>query len=178
MSRRLILLLSLTCGVAVGNLYFPQALAPLVATGLDASPASAALVVTAAQSGYAAGNFLLVPLGDRFPHRPLLVVLLSLTGLGLLAAAAAPALPALVAASALVGVTTVAAQVIVPMAAGIVPPERRGAVMGTLLSGSIGGILLARTFGGFAGERLGWRAPYVVAAAAVLLLAAVLGRAL
>ncbi|WP_207943645.1 MFS transporter [Actinomadura sp. KC345] len=178
LTRRVVFLLSLTCGVAVGNLYFPQAVSPLVASGLDVSPDSAALVVTAAQLGYAAGNFLLVPLGDRLPHRTLIVVLLGVTGAGLLGASGAPALPPLVGASALAGVTTVVAQVIAPMAAGLAGDDRRGAVMGTLLSGSIGGILLARTFGGLIGERLGWRAPYVVAAVVALCLAVALAFAL
>lgn len=74
--------------------------------------------------------------------------------------------------------TTVAAQVIGPLAAGLVAADRRGAVLGTLLSGSTGGMLLARTFGGTLGERLGWRAPYLAAGAVALLLAAVLTRAL
>ncbi|WP_084549690.1 MFS transporter [Actinomadura rifamycini] len=178
LGRRLVLLLALTCGVAVGNLYFPQAVGPLVADGLGVSPGTAALVATAAQFGYAAGNFLLVPLGDRIPHRTLIVVLLVLTGIGLLAAAGSPALPPLLGASAFVGITTVVAQVIAPMAAGLVADERRGAVLGTLLSGSIGGMLLARAFGGVVGDRLGWRGPYVVSAAAALVLAAVLAAAL
>ncbi|MFD3700426.1 MFS transporter [Streptomyces sp. NPDC058646] len=177
MSRRLVLLLAVACAVAVGNLYFPQALGPLVAEGLGVPAGTATLVVTATQIGYTAGMVLLVPLGDRFRHRSLLVVLLSLTGLALLAAGCAPALPPLVAASALVGLTTVAAQIIGPMAAGLVEPGRRGAVLGTLLSGSTGGMLLARTFSGVLGERLGWRAPYLVAAVVALLLAAVLAYA-
>jgi predicted MFS family arabinose efflux permease len=169
-----ILLLALASGVAVGNIYFPQAISPLVAAGLRVPPGSAALVVTAAQFGYAAGIFLLVPLGDRFRHRPLIVTLFGVTAIGLLAAGAAPTLAALVAASALIGCTTVVAQVIAPMAVGLVPDDRRGAVTGTLLSGAIGGILLARTFGGTLGEWLGWRAPYLVAAAFVVGIAAVL----
>lgn len=120
MSRRLLVLLALTCGVAVGNIYFPQTISPLVAASLHVSADSAALVVTAVQFGYAAGIFLLVPLGDRLPHRPLIATLLGLTGLGLLAACAAPELPSLVGASALVGVTTVVAPIIGPMAAGLV----------------------------------------------------------
>ncbi len=78
------------------------------------------------------------------------------------------------AAGAVVGVTTVVPQVIMPMAAGLVADDRRGAIVGTLLGGLLGGILLARTFGGTVGEWLGWRAPYVVAAALALLLAVVL----
>ncbi|GAA0919088.1 MFS transporter [Streptomyces cangkringensis] len=174
MSRRMVLLLAITCAVAVGNIYFPQAIGPLVADGLHVSAGSAAMVVTATQVGYTAGIVLLVPLGDRIPHRTFLVVLLGLTGLALLAAGCAPALPPLVAASALVGLTTVAAQIVGPLAAGLVAADRRGAVIGTLLSGSTGGMLLARTFSGTLGEWLGWRAPYLVAAVLALLLATVL----
>ncbi|MBI0311737.1 MFS transporter [Streptomyces javensis] len=174
MSRRMVLLLAITCAVAVGNIYFPQAIGPLVADGLHVSADSAAVVVTATQVGYTAGIVLLVPLGDRIPHRTFLVVLLGLTGLALLAAGCAPALPPLVAASALVGLATVAAQIVGPLAAGLVAADRRGAVTGTLLSGSTGGMLLARTFSGTLGEWLGWRAPYLVAAVLALLLATVL----
>jgi predicted MFS family arabinose efflux permease len=178
LSRPMVLLLAVACGVAVGNLYFPQAVVPLVAAGLGVPAGTAALVVTAAQFGYAAGIFLLVPLGDRVPHRPLITTLLVATGAGLLAASAAPGPVALAGLSALIGVTTVVAPLVGPMAAGLVPEERRGAVTGTLLAGSIGGMLLSRAAGGALGEWLGWRAPYVLAAAASLTLAAVLARTL
>ncbi|MEU0068675.1 MFS transporter [Streptomyces sp. NPDC006332] len=176
MNRRTALLLAVTCAVAVGNIYFPQAIIPLVAAGLHTSPNAASLAVTATQIGYTAGMFLLVPLGDRLPPRSFLVALLALTGLGLLAAGCAPALPLLIAASALTGLTTVAAQVVGPLAVALVAADRRGAVIGTLLSGSIGGMLLARAFSGSLGEWLGWRAPYLAAAALTLLLASILAR--
>ncbi|WP_399935839.1 MFS transporter [Streptomyces kanamyceticus] len=174
----MVLLLAVVCGVAVGNVYFPQAVSPLVAEGLHVSADTATLVVTATQFGYAGGIFLLVPLGDRIPYRPLIAALLSLAGLGLLGAGLAPGLVPLVAASVLVGVTTVIAPIVAPMAAGLVPDDRRGAVTGTLLSGSIGGMLLSRAFGGSLGEWLGWRAPYLLSAALALLIALVLARAL
>ncbi|MCI3274280.1 MFS transporter [Streptomyces cylindrosporus] len=176
--HRLTWLLALTCGVAVGNVYFPQAISPLVASGLGVSPGTAASVVTATQFGYAAGIFLLVPLGDRLPPRRLLVTLLALTGLGLLAASLAPALLPLAAASVLVGVTTVVAPLAGPLAAGLVPAERRGVTSGMLLSGSIAGMLLSRTFGAALGDWLGWRAPYVLSAALSLTAAALLARTL
>ncbi|MEV5573393.1 MFS transporter [Spirillospora sp. NPDC052269] len=176
--RGVILLLALTCGVAVGNVYFPQAISPSVASGLGVSPDEAALVVTATQFGYAAGIFLLVPLGDRVPHRRLVVTLLALTGLGLLAAGTAPGVTPLAAASVGVGAATVVAPILGPMAAGLVGPDRRGTVSGILLGGSIGGMLLSRTLGGFAGESLGWRAPYFAASALTFASALVLVRAL
>ncbi|MFI7015162.1 MFS transporter [Streptomyces sp. NPDC050164] len=177
-SPRVVLALALVCGTAVGNVYFPQALSPLIASGLHVSPDAAAGVVTATQFGYAAGICLLVPLGDRLPYRPLLVTLLTLTGLGLFAASAAPGLVPLAGASALVGVTTVVAPLAGPLAAGLVPQERRGVTGGTLLSGSLAGMLLSRTVGGALGDWLGWRAPYVLAAVLSLAVAALSARLL
>jgi predicted MFS family arabinose efflux permease len=171
-------LLALACGVAVGNVYFPQAVTPLVAAGLRISADQAALVITAAQIGYACGIFLLVPLGDRVPYRPLIAALFAVTGLGLAVAGFAPSLGPLFAAGVAVGLTTVIAPIIGPMVAGMVAPERRGAASGTMLAGSIGGMLLARTVSGVLGEWLGWRAPYLVASGLALVMAVALWRAL
>jgi len=178
LSRPLILLIAVACGVAVANVYFPQAVSPLIAKNLHVSPASAAVVVTCAQLGYATGIFFLVPLGDRLRHRKLIPTLLLITCAGLVLAGTATGLPVLAATSALVGLTTVVPQILIPMAAGLTEPERRGAVTGTLLSGLIGGILLARTFSGTLGQWFGWRAPYLVAAALILVLALTLATAL
>ncbi|MGW3074320.1 MFS transporter [Kitasatospora sp. NPDC001132] len=167
--------MALACGVSVANVYFPQALTPLVADGLGVTPDTAANLATVTQLGYAAGIFLLVPLGDRLPRCPLITVLLAVTGCALLAAGLAPAAGPLVAAGAVVGLATVVPQLLLPLAAGLVAPDRRGTVIGTLQGGLIGGILLARTFGGVLGEHLGWRAPYLAAAALTGLLALVLG---
>ncbi|MFF3849117.1 MFS transporter [Streptomyces sp. NPDC002328] len=176
--RKLPLLMALACGVGVANVYFPQAVTPLIADGLGVSSGTAATTATVTQLGYAAGIFLLVPLGDRLPRRPLITGLLATTGLALLAAGLAPATGLLLAAGAVVGVATVVPQLLLPMAAGLVDADRRGNVIGTLQAGLIGGILLARTFGGVLGEHLGWRAPYLVAAVLTGLLAVVLGLAL
>jgi len=178
LSRPLILLLSIACGITVANVYFPQALSPLIADDLDVTSSSAALVATCAQLGYAAGIFLVVPLGDRLRHRGLVTTLLLITCAGLVLAGAAPSLPVLAVAGALVGLTTVIPQILIPMAAGLTAPQRRGTVTGTLLSGLVGGILLARTVSGTLGQWLGWRAPYLVAAALALLLALVMAAAL
>ncbi|MFJ2582713.1 MFS transporter [Kitasatospora aureofaciens] len=170
--------MALACGVSVANVYFPQAVTPLIADGLGIAPDAAATVATLTQLGYAAGIFLLVPLGDRLPRRPLITVLLAVTSCALLAAGLAPGASALLAASAVVGAATVVPQLLLPLAAGLASPGRQGSVIGTLQGGLIGGILLARTFGGVLGEQLGWRAPYLVAAGLTALLAVVLGTAL
>jgi predicted MFS family arabinose efflux permease len=135
MPTRSVLLLATVCGVAVGNVYFPQSITPAVAAGLDVPPGAAAGIVTAAQVGYTAGLFLLVPLGDRVPYRRLLTTLLLVTSGALLVAAAMPALPPLIAVSLMIGTATVVAPVIGPMVAGMVPASRQGVTSGLLLSG-------------------------------------------
>jgi predicted MFS family arabinose efflux permease len=169
-----LVLLAVTCGVAVGNVYFPQAISPLVASDLRISVTTAAEVITATQFGYTAGIFLLVPLGDRLSHRPLIVCLLGLTGLGLVAAGLAPNIGLLILAAACLGTSTVVAPLIAVFTVSLVAEDRRGIATGALLSGSIGGILLARTFGGIVGQQYGWRAPYLVAATLTLVLATLL----
>lgn len=172
------LLLAVVCGVGVGNVYFPQAISPLLASGLHLRPAAAAAIVTTTQLGYGVGLFALVPLGDRIRHRRLIVGLLVVTGLALLAAASAPDVDVLLAAGALVGVSTVVAPVVGPMAAGLVSERRRGAVSGALLSGSLGGMLLSRALGGPLSQWLGWRAGYLAMAALTIACAALALRVL
>lgn len=176
--RRLPLLLALACGVAVANVYFPQALTPLIAEGLGVGTDTAAGVATLTQLGYAAGIFALVPLGDRLPRRSLTVALLTLTALALVTAGLAPTPGVLLATGIAIGTVTVVPQLLIPMAAALAGADRRGQVIGTLQGGLIGGILLARTFGAAVGSALGWRAPYLLAALVTGLLAVGLARAL
>jgi predicted MFS family arabinose efflux permease len=178
LSRKVLLVMALACGVCVANVYFPQAISPLIAVQFHISRPAAALVPTASQLGYAAGLFLLVPLGDRVRARPLVLILLALTAAGLVAGGFAANLAVLVAAGAAVGITTVVPQILLPMAAGLAGERRRGAVTGMLFSGLLGGILLARTFSGTLGGWLGWRAPYLIAAGLALALAGLLFRIL
>ena len=84
----------------------------------------------------------------------------------------------LAAALAVVGVTSVAAQVLVPFASSLAAEEERGRVVGRVMSGLLLGILLARTVAGLVAELGGWRLIYGLAAGAMLVLALVLRRAL
>ena len=178
LDRRGVLLLAAVCGVAVGNVYFPQAVSPSIAAGLHARPAAAAGIVTATQLGYALGLFALVPLGDRIRHRRLAVSLLVVTGCWLLAARGGAGSGRAARGGDPVGVSTVVAPVIGPMAAGLVAERRRGAVSGALLSGALGGMLLSRALGGPLSQWLGWRAGYLAMALLTLACAALAARTL
>jgi predicted MFS family arabinose efflux permease len=74
--------------------------------------------------------------------------------------------------------TAVIAQVIVPFAASLSVEHERGRVIGTVMSGLLIGILLARTIAGFVGDLLGWRAMYGLAALLMIGLSGALRREL
>lgn len=154
------------------------AAAPTLARAFGVSNAAAGLLITATQFGYVVVLALLVPLGDRLERRRPITTTLLITAAAQALAAASPAFGVFAVAIVVVGITSVVAQVIVPMSSLLAAPHERGRVVGTVMSGLLVGILLARTLSGLVAGLLGWRSVYVFAAAAMLLLAAVLWRAL
>ena len=174
--RAVTLALAIGCGITVANLYYAQPLLPEISRALGVTEGTAALAVTATQIGYAVGVALLVPLGDLVENRALTSRILIGTFLALVTTALAPSFGILLAAAVLVGVTSVAAQVLVPFAAQLAPQASRGRVVGRVMTGLLLGILLARTAASFVAAALGWRAIYWVSAALVVVLWWVLRR--
>lgn len=160
----LFLVMAVCSGATVANVYLAQPLLALLADGLGVAPSAAGIVVTCAQFGYAAGILFLVPLGDVRRRRPLLTVMLAVTVVALLLGAVSPTLSMLAAVTALIGGATVIPQVLVPLAAGLAPPDRRASVVANVQIGLMTGIIGSRAIGGAVGELLGWRAVYVLAA--------------
>lgn len=178
MSPGLTRLFALACGLAVANLYYAQPLLRIIGQQFHVSLEHTSFVVTLTQLGYAIGLLLLVPLGDLLENRKLILRVMGAAAGGLLLAAAAPNFPLFCLASLLIGVTSVVAQILVPLAAFLARPENRGHVVGQVMSGLLLGILLARAAAGFISEHLGWRGVYVLSAIALTLLVAVLWRCL
>jgi predicted MFS family arabinose efflux permease len=174
LTRGLILLFAAACGVAVANLYYAQPILNTVARSFGASAGTAGLIVTFSQIGYAAGLALLVPLGDLVNRRRLIPVLLAVTAAGLIGSALAPAIGLLIGTALILGAGSVAAQLLIPMAASLAGDERRGQVVGTVMSGLLLGILLARTVSGAVAGLAGWRVVYVMAAALTLAMGVIL----
>jgi predicted MFS family arabinose efflux permease len=131
-------------------------------------------VITAAQIGYGIGLALIVPLGDILIRRRLVPFILVIAAAALLAASAAPNVTVLIVAVTVAGLCSVAAQILVPFAASLATDQQRGRVVGTVMSGLLLGILLARTFSGLIAEAAGWRTVYVVASGVVLTLSGIL----
>lgn len=178
MSRRLVRLLALACGVTIANMYFPQPLLHAIAHEEAASQSAAAFIVTATQLGFAAGLVFVVPLGDIIARRPLITGLLAADAALLAATAAAPGLRVLGILSAAVGTASVVVQIIIPFAATLARDEERASTIGTLLGAVLVGILLSRTFAGLIASAAGWRAVYAVAAGLMAVTALAVSRIL
>jgi predicted MFS family arabinose efflux permease len=176
MSQAMVVLFAVACGVSVANLYYAQPVLDNIARSLGTGAGTAGLVVTFAQIGYAIGLALLVPLGDLLARRWLVPCVLLVTAGGLVASAAAPNIGVLIAVGLVVGAGSVAAQILVPMAASLADEEHRGHVVGMVMSGLLMGILLARTVSGIVAQAASWRVVYVMAAGLTALLAVVLAR--
>lgn len=163
--KALTLIMAAACGVCVANIYYNQPLLALLERAFVGQSAVVEWVPTMTQLGYAVGLVFLVPLGDRVERRRLIVVQVAALTLSLALLALAPNAPMLVAASALVGITASVAQQIVPFAAELAEPSRRGSVVGTVMSGLLCGILFGRALGGYVGEHFGWRVTFWCGAA-------------
>src|SRR5262245_45277135 len=168
---RLTLVLAAACGLVVANLYYAQPLIALIAHDLAMPEATASLIVTLTQLGYALGLALLVPLGDLVENRRLVTSVLCITAVALLGAALAPASLAMLAAALLIGATSVVAQMLVPFAANLAPDASRGKVVGNVMSGLMLGILLARPVASLVADHAGWRTMFFVSAATMAALA-------
>lgn len=167
-------LLAFSAGTIVANIYYAQPLLVEMARAFGVTVSGIGFVAMLSQIGTATGMYLFVPLGDNRERRSLIIFLLLAAFVSLCAMAAAPNILWLRIASFAVGATASTVHVIVPLAAHLAPDAKRGRVVGTVLSGLLIGILLARTFSGLAAGLFGWRAVYGIAAVAMLVLALLL----
>lgn len=175
MGRLRMLLLAAAAGISVANVYYAQPLLNRIGADLHVRAAQLGLATTATQAGYLLGLILIVPLGDQADRRRLIVAQSLAAAAGLAAVGLAGSAAAFLAASAVTGVACAVVQVIVAYAAALSAPGQRGTVVGTVTSGVVTGILLARTASGLIADALGWRAVYFLSAGMMLVLAATLG---
>ncbi len=153
-------LFAFAVGVIIINLTAAQPLAGPVQRALHLPASLAGLVAMLPQLGYALGMIFLVPLADLLENRRLTVITLACCAVMLALAATASSAPWFLLAVCLAGATSCAIQVLVPLAAAMAHPERRGSAVGTVMSGVMLGILLSRPLASFFAGAFGWRAFY------------------
>ena len=167
-------LLALACALIVANLYYAQPLAGLIGPALGLAPGETGLLVTVTQLGYGLGLLAFVPLGDLIDNHRLAVASLLIAAVALVVIACAPAAGVFLAATLIVGIACTTVQILLPFAAHLTTEADRGRVIGSLTSGLMLGIMLARPAASFVTYYAGWRAVFALSAALMTLLAAIL----
>ncbi len=171
LSPLLLLILALSSGLSVANIYFAQPLLDSISGEFNIPLSSVGFVVTATQIFYAAGLVLLVPVGDIVNRRKLIVIQMLLSAGALLAVGLSPSSLILFAGIGIVGLLAVAAQTMVAAAAALSRPSERGKTVGVVTGGIVIGILLARTVAGLLNDWLGWRSVYLFSSVLTLMAA-------
>ncbi|WNW09723.1 MFS transporter [Pseudomonas sp. DTU_2021_1001937_2_SI_NGA_ILE_001] len=164
----LVLLFAFCCGAIVANIYYAQPIIELIAPDLGLSSTLASLIVSLTQIGYALGLFFLVPLGDLLENRRLMIATALLAVLSLAGAALVEQPNLFLVLSLLVGFSSVSVQILIPLAAHLAPEATRGRVVGSIMSGLLLGILLARPLASLIADHFGWRAVFACAAGVML----------
>lgn len=158
-------MMAIIAGAVITNIYCTQPILPLIKAGLGVDLTMVDLIAAAALLGFSTGLALLLPLGDRFDRRKLVLGQIALAFVFAAAAAISPGIWTLIAASFGLGIVSCVPQQLVPFAAVMSRPTERGRNVGTVVSGIMVGILLGRTIAGLVGAAYGWRAVYGMEAA-------------
>jgi predicted MFS family arabinose efflux permease len=156
--------LGLACAVGVGSIYYNQPLLLVMGKSVGQGAQAMGWVAVATQVGYALGILCFVPLGDVAERRALMMRMYAGVSVALLLLTFAQGFAWMLVASALIGLLASVTHVALPMAPDLVPEEKRGHAIGTVMTGLLLGILLARTFAGWVARLSSWRAVFLIAA--------------
>ena len=170
----LMLLFAFACGATVANIYYAQPLIGVISHALGMKERLAGLIVTLTQLGYGAGLFFIVSLSDLVENRRLIQAMTLVLIAGLIGVAASESVAMFMGASFLIGIGAVGTQVLVPFAVHLAPENKRGRVVGNVMAGLLTGIMLARPVSSALAAYFGWRSVFLVSAAAMLGLLALL----
>ncbi|OMI37874.1 MFS transporter [Streptomyces sparsogenes] len=152
-------------------------LLPNVADDLGTSVPTAGYLVSAYAIGVVVGAPLLTALGSRVPRKRMLILLMALFTVGNLASALAPSFGLLVAGRVLAGLPHGAFfGVGAVVAARLVAEERRARAVATMFLGLTVANIVGVPVATLLGQRLGWRATFLVVAAIGVVAMAALAR--
>lgn len=177
-TRGMTLLMAVACGLIVANIYYVQPLAGPIAAQLGLPTSATGIIVTLTQIGYGLGLLLLVPLCDLLENRRVIVFMLGLTAAALAVAGLAPSALLFLGAALIIGLSSTAVQMLVPLAATMAPEEHRGRVVGQVVGGLMLGIMMARPLASFGASISSWHAVFMAAALVMVVLAGTLAVAL
>jgi predicted MFS family arabinose efflux permease len=157
--------LGVACAVGVGSIYYNQPLLAVMGVTFGRDAQAMEFIAVATQLGYGAGILCFVPLGDVAERRALMMRMYAAVSVALVLAAFARGLAWMIVASVLIGLMASVTHIALPIAPDLVSHERRGKAIGTVMTGLLMGVLLARTFAGWIEGFSGWRSVFLIAAA-------------
>ena len=167
--RSVLLMMAVIAGLTVANCYYNQPLLELIRHDIGITEQSANLITVITQIGYALGLFFLIPLGDMFSPKKLILANMSIAAVMAIVMAVAQNVWMLWGSSLLIGACSVIPQFFIPIAGQFSAPKNKSRNMGIVLSGLLTGILTSRVISGYIGEWLGWREMFLVAAFVMLI---------
>ena len=165
--------LAIVAGVSVANIYYNQPLLNLIRQELGITEFSANLIAMITQVGYALGLLFIIPRGDLYPRKKIILANFTLLICSMLTMAVSKDIHVIWAASLLTGIGSMIPQIFVPIASVFSRPENKGRNVGIVISGLLTGILASRVVSGYIGELLGWREMYYIAAGMMVVCAVV-----
>lgn len=159
--RRLLWLLALTQFTIIMDFMVMMPLGPQIMRTFGIGPAAFAAAVSAYSWCSGASGLLAATYIDRFDRRRLLLAVYALFSLSNLACALAGTFPLLLAARAFAGLSGgVLGSVILAIVSDVVPPARRGAATGVIMSSFALAAVAGVPIGIALGAHLGWAAPF------------------
>ncbi|MDZ8108384.1 MAG: MFS transporter [Nostoc sp. DedQUE12a] len=168
-----VLIMAIAAGVCVANVYYNQPILKDIASSFRVSEGEAGSISVLSQVGYGVGLFFLIPLGDKINKKKLILCLLLCLFCLLIAMTFSQNIVQASILSIAIGITTVSAQVILPLAASI-DRITTGQTVGNIFTGVLIGVLGARVFSGYIAEWFTWRYVYGFSAVMVLIVTVLL----
>ena len=160
----LLWILATVAGVSVANLYYCQPLLNVMCRDLDITEFQANLIPMITQIGYALGLLFIIPLGDLYDRRRIIVLNFAVLTVSMSAIGFLSDIRLIYVASLFTGICSVMPQIFIPIASQFSEPKRKARNVGILVSGLLTGILASRVVSGVVGEAFGWRTMYHLAA--------------
>ena len=170
------LLFSASCCVILANIYYAQPILSAIAADLGLEQSVSGMIVSLTQAGYCLGVLLLVPLGDSLENKKLVLILVLCATGALLLGSFSRSVPMFFLSTFLVGASSCAVQIILPMGIGLASEKERGGFAGMMMAGAILGIVLSRPVASLITDLAGWRAVYLTAACMTALLVVLMSR--
>lgn len=168
-SRLILNILTTLCALAVANLYYDQVLIVDIIKHFNVSTSQGGSLITNIQLGYTLGLLLIVPLGDRFNRKMLIVGSLFSSAIFFSAMALSPNFFVMKTFGFLLGISTVSAQLVIPFVASNSNESNKGQLTSRLLLGVFLGVLIGRVFGGMLGQYFDWRIIHLMVSLTLLI---------